>query len=175
MDWDTIRNELAQAVQRAFADFRAGTDSDQLYALCLSASEGGMGIGLNANTEFCFNEKLSSESLAEEITPQYESYLRWSPAEWGSEGIGDDGFQPLNDALTQAVLNDALDESSLEKLVDAMIAALCHFHEAQGDTLKGVTLFVTITDSDDTKAIEDQSAIIINAPDVGQALISRLG
>lgn len=175
MDWDAIRNELAKAVQQAFDDFRIGLHDGQLYALCLSVADDGMGIGLNANTESFFKENLLEESAVEEMTSQDEGYFRWSSAEWEFEGIGDSIFQPVNDALTQAVLNDTLKGSSFEKLIDAMIGALRLLREMQGDALKGVTLFVTLTDSDEAEEIENRSVIAINPPNVAQAFISRFG
>jgi hypothetical protein len=174
MDWDVIQNQIEQSVKRAFDEFVAENVNDQLYALCLSVSEDGMGLGLNGNNESCFDKKLSSESKFEEITPQYESYLRWSPAEWCFEDIGDDLFQPINDALTQAALHDGLDETDFVKLINAMIASLRRLRETRADALKGVTLFVTVTDSDEAKEIENRSATDINPSDVSQGFVSRI-
>lgn len=175
MDWDAIENELIQAVRQAFDHLRILTVHEQLYALCLSVSEDGMGIGLNANTDPFLNQKLSEERAIEEITLQDESYFRWSSAEWHFEGVGDEFFQPLNNALTQAILNDKRDKLSFKKLIAAMIEALSHLRDARGHALKGVTLFVTITDGDKAEAIENRSAADLNAPDVAQAFISRFG
>lgn len=174
MDWDAIENQLEQAVNRAFDDFFAENVTDQLYALCLSVSEDDMGLGLNGNTESCFDKKLCAEGEFEEITPQYKSYLRWSPAEWCFEDIGDDLFQPINDALTQAALHDGLDETDFLKLINAMIASLRRLRETRADALKGVTLFVTVTDSDEAKEIENRSATDINPSDVSQGFVSRI-
>lgn len=173
MDWGAIENELIQAVRQAFDHLRIIAVHEQLYALCLSVSEDGMGIGLNANIDPFLNQKLSEERIIEEITPQDEIYFRWSPAEWRFEGVGNEFFQPLNNALTQAILNDEGEEFSFEKLIDAMIEALSHLRDARGHALEGVTLFVTITDSDEAGAIENRSAADLNAPDVAQAFISR--
>ncbi|WP_082468227.1 MULTISPECIES: DUF4303 domain-containing protein [unclassified Sphingomonas] len=175
MDWEAIENQLVQAVRQAFDDFVAENGTDGLYALCLSISEDGMGLGLNATTESCFNEKLSSESAIEEITPQYKSYLRWSPAEWCFEGVGDDIFQPINDTLTQVVLNDELNDSDFLQLINLMIASLRKLRESQAKLLHDITLFVTITDSDESKKIENRSAVEINPPEVAQGFVSRIG
>ncbi|PZT91400.1 MULTISPECIES: DUF4303 domain-containing protein [unclassified Sphingomonas] len=175
MDWDAIENELIQDVRQAFDHLQILTVHEQLYALCLSVSENGMGIGLNANTDSFLNQKLSEERAIEEITLQDESYFRWSSAEWRFEGVGDEFFQTLNNALTEVLLRGEQQEPSFEKLIDAMIEALRHLRDARGHALKGVTLFVTITDSDEAEAIENRSAADLNAPDVAQAFISRFG
>lgn len=175
MDWSTIEEHLAQAASQSYDDFVVNNSIDDIYALCLSVAEDGMGIGMNANSETYFSEKLSAESDVEDTTPQYKNYLRWSPAEWRFEGIGDDVFQPINDTLTKMVLNDELDHSRFIKLINAMIGALRNLRELQDGALKEVTMFVTITDSDEAEEIENRSAISINPPDLAQAFVSRFG
>ncbi len=174
MDWQAIRNELSQAILRAFDRFHERLDEEQVYALCLSVSEDGMAIGLNANTESCFARKLSEERELEDMTPQYERYLRWSPAEWCFEGVDDAAFQGINDMLVQVVLGDGLGASGFHDLIDAMIGSLETVRSMRADSLQGVTMFVTVTDSDDAEAIENRSAIAINPPDIARYFVSRL-
>jgi hypothetical protein len=56
-----------------------------------------------------------------------------------------------------------------------MIGALRNLRELQDGALKEVTMFVTITDSDEAEEIENRSAISINPPDLAQAFVSRFG
>ena len=175
MNWSTTGENISQAVSQSYEDFVFNNSIDDIYALCLSVAEDGMGIVMSANSETYCSEKLSAESDVEDITPQYKNYLRWSPAEWRFEGIGDDVFQPINDTLTKMVFNDELDHSRFIKLINAMIGALRNLRESQDDALKEVTMFVTITDSDEAEEIENRSAISINPPDLAQAFVSCFG
>lgn len=173
MNWDDIESRMVPAVMRAFDDFVAANDTEGLYALCLSVSEDGMGIGLNANTETCFNKKLSSESDIEEITPQYQSYLRWAPAEWCFEGVGNALFQSINDDLSKVVLNEGIDETGFVNLINVMTKSLRSLRHGRGGILENVTLFITVTDSDQATEIENISAKELNPLDIEQLFASR--
>ena len=175
MDWRQVSHELCSAVERATADFEQLANDDRPYALCLVTADDGMSVGLSMNTEAGFRGKMTSEAEFEEMTPEYESYLRWAPAEWMYESWRDDQFVEINQVLGQAVLNDQAGgfDHYFEKLLETMTGALATLR-AGHDELRSTTLFVTITDSDEAEAIERHSSQVLNPAELHEAFLKHL-
>jgi hypothetical protein len=143
----------------------ASLEGQRLYAICLQTADDGMSVGFCANTEEGYAEKRASEAELEHMTPEYLAYLRWAPAEWRYEMFGDDHFADVNSDLTAASLNGGEDFSVyFDHLIDAMIDALTHLRAERAQALDGVTLFVTISDSEEAEAVEQRSANRLNSP-----------
>ena len=83
------------------------------------------------------------------MTPGYVAYLRWSPAEWRYEMFGDAHFAAINRDLRGQALNSEGDfDRYFATLIEAMTGALANLRSARQSALGGVTMFVTISDSD---------------------------
>lgn len=101
----------------------------------------------------------------EDITPDYAAYLRWAPAEWRYESFGDGYFAEINRDLTAASLSSSEDPPlPSDRLINAMIDALAHLRAERAQLLAGVTLFVTISDSQAAPALERRSVHRLNPP-----------
>jgi hypothetical protein len=174
IDQGFLEINLANAVLSAFAAFETEHGNKEIYAACLSATEDGIGIGLNINTEPYFTKRCAEENIESEMTPQEIRYFRWSPAEWCFEAIGDDLFQPVNSMLLQSSLQ-GFNAIELNTMTDIMARALRRLRDIYADRLQNVTLFVTVTDYDEAEEIENRSAILINPPGIAQAFVSRFG
>lgn len=165
MDWDAELEKLRAATIITVDTLTPLLDGQRLYAICLQTANDGMSVGLCANTEEGYAEKRASEAEIEEITPEYSAYLRWSPAEWRYEMVGDDHFADVNSDLTAASLNGSEDFSAhFDRLIDAMIDALAHLRTERAQALDGVTVFVTISDSEEAKGVERRSVDRLNPP-----------
>ncbi|MET3667221.1 DUF4303 domain-containing protein [Caulobacter sp. 1776] len=165
MDWDARVEKLRTATIAAVDALTPLLEGQRLYAICLQTADDGMSVGFCANTEEGYAEKRASEAEVEEMTPQYSAYLRWAPAEWRYEFFGDDHFADVNSDLTAASLDGNEDFSAyFDRLIDAMIDALAYLRAERAQALDGVTLFVTISDSEEAKAVERRSADRLNPP-----------
>jgi hypothetical protein len=102
--------------------------------------------------------------------PGYDTYLRWDTAEWRDELVGWELFEPAA-RMIEETADDG--DDSFEEHIDALIAALATLRSARGYLLEGVTLFVSVTDSDDSAAVEDRSAAELNPPEVAGPFLRR--
>jgi hypothetical protein len=165
VDWDARVEKLRTATIAAVDALTPLLEGQRLYAICLQTADDGMSVGFSANTEEGYAEKRASEAEVEDMTPQYSAYLRWAPAEWRYEFFGDDHFTDINRDLTAASLNGNEDFNAyFDHLIDAMIDALAYLRAQRAQTLEGVTLFVTISDSEKAKVVERRSANRLNSP-----------
>ncbi|MCJ9701845.1 DUF4303 domain-containing protein [Bradyrhizobium sp. SHOUNA76] len=165
MDWHAKVEKLRTATIATVDALTSLLKGQRLYAICLQTADDGMSVGLCANTEEGYAEKRASEAEIEDMTPQYSAYLRWAPAEWRYEIFGDDHFADINRDLIAAGANSNRDFSIyFDHLIDAMIHALAHLRAERAQALEGVTLFVTISDSEEAEAVERRSANRLNPP-----------
>lgn len=165
MDWNTEVEKLRTATLAAVDALTSPLSGQRLYAICLQTADDGMSVGFCANTEEGYAEKHASEAEIEEVTPEFLAYLRWAPAEWRYEMFGYDYFADVNDDLTAASLNGIENFSAyFDRLIEAMIDALAHLRTELAHLLDGVTLFVTISDSEKAEAVERRSAERLNPP-----------
>ncbi|WP_442678896.1 DUF4303 domain-containing protein [Sphingomonas sp. ASY06-1R] len=172
MNWEKWRSELRAATLSAFDEMSAGLKGEQLYAVSLQTDDGAMTVGLCANVEEGYAERMAAE--ADEFGAQEAAYNRWAPAEWRYEMFGDEVFDTLNADLREAIFDPDCDfDAHFSHLLDAMADALAHLRAERGPALENVTLFVTISDSDDTEAVEDRYATQLNPPHLAQAFLQR--
>lgn len=163
MDWIAIAGELRVATITAVDMLSSVLEGQRLYAVCLQTADDGMSVGFCANSEESHAAKRASEAEIEEMSPEYTAYLRWAPAEWRYEGFGDDLFADINRDLTaaSAASNDDF-ALYFDHLIRAMIDALAHLRAERAQALEGVTLFVTISDSEAAQTVERQSVHQLN-------------
>ena len=175
MDWTTIGAELTAAVDAATLALLDDPGSGDLYAIALSVAEDGMGIGLCWTTETHFRAHLASESQHETLSDDDAAYYRWAPAEWSHETWRDDLFAGINATVSAKAPDDGLSRRDFKRLIDVMIEALAALREAQSPALANTTLFVTVTDSEDSQSIENRSAAKLNPRALHQAFAARYG
>jgi hypothetical protein len=176
VDWIAITEELQAATVAAVDMLSSLLEERSLYAVCLQTADDGMSVGFCANTEEGYAEKLASEAEFEDVSPDYAAYLRWAPAEWRYEGFGDDLFADINRDLTtaSAASNDDF-AVYFDLLIRAMVDALAHLRAERAQALEGVTLFVTISDSEAAQAVERQSVHRLNRSTLAAEFGQRLG
>ncbi len=176
MDWNAKVEQLRAATVAAVDALTSVLEGQRLYAICLQTADDGMSVGFCANTEEGYAEKRASEAEIEDMTPEYSAYLRWAPAEWRYEFFGDAPFADINRDLTAASVNWNRDFSLyFDRLIDTMIDALAHLRAERTQALKGVTLFVTISDSEEAEAVERRSADRLNPPRLAGQFGRHLG
>jgi hypothetical protein len=178
LEMPTLIQPSAEAISTATGlavdDLLASLGGERLYAICLQTDDGGMSIGLCANTEQGYSEKRAEAEEAGDLDASYDAYLRWDSAEWRHEMIGTERFRQVEKDLW-----DALDDppggfdAYFDRLIEAMTLALIDVKKAQGERFADVTAFVTVTDSDEAEEIENRSAVRINSTEIAAAFRAR--
>ena len=91
IDFDALRRDIRTAAEATFADLQARYPGEVCgYALYSDSS--GITVCCAANTR----DQLAA---AQARYPDAAEMCRWSPAEWGYEGIGGSVFGPLSKRL----------------------------------------------------------------------------
>lgn len=170
IDWAEVREELRFAVQAAVGAIIETGEVADAYAIALSVAEDGMGIGMAWTTHAHYEDRVASE---DEATDEDLTYFRWAPAEWQEESWLDELFADVNDIVSDVAMDEGLDSKEMRKLVDALTWALAGLRETKGEALANVTLFVTITDSDEAEAVENRSAKALNSGALAEAFLGR--
>jgi hypothetical protein len=173
MGWDEVRVGLRAATIAAVDEVCAGLGDERLYAICLQTDDGGMGVGLCANTEEGFARARDEEAKVAADEAADDAYLRWSSAEWEHELVGWERFGELDEQLEALAEAPGGFTAYFDRLIDAMVDALAHARLERADALAGVTLFATVTDSDDETEVEDRSAERVNPPELAAAFLGR--
>jgi hypothetical protein len=177
MNWNDVGGKLRAATIASFDALQAEDESGDVYAICLLTDDGAMSVGFSANSEAHFVARRAEEAEEREMTASFEAYLRWDPAEYAYEDIGDDAFEQANAPLIAAATSDDGEGDNadvhLDHLIDAMIDALANLRAERGDALAKVTLFVTVTDSEQTEEVENRSAERLNPPELAAPFLRR--
>jgi hypothetical protein len=181
MDFTALRADIARAAERAFTELKARHRGEHFYAFALYTDDGAQTVVPAANSEEGFARKLALSGADETEYPHY----RWSTGEWLYDAVGDEHFRGISDRLNApgAAPSEEEDPSGeafgafKQGLLDAMTGALSDL-EARGFFGKGavreqVTLFASISDSDDAEEAENASARRLNPAPVLAAFLER--
>ena len=184
LDQQKLSVSIRDAARAAFGDLRRAHPHETFYAFALYTDDGWMTIVPAANSEEGF-KRASGDGDAD---PDERTYTRWATAEWAYEAAGDERFNAANDLLNapdQAMETADSDEAEElrhhrekgEALLASMVEGL-RLLDAEGFFGTGeergrVTLFVSISDSDEAEETETSSARQLNPPQVAAAFAGR--
>jgi hypothetical protein len=174
MDWDTIRESIHAAVLATFDELIVSAGDERLYVICLQTAEDGISVGAGANTEEGYSARCAFEAELEDMTPEYRSYLRWSPAEWRFEVVGDTHYAAVNRDLSVLLTDSDINFTAhFARLIQTMTDGLAYLRKERADMLTNVALFVTVSDSETAEEVERQSAGLLNPQSISNALLGR--
>ena len=157
-----LRTLLRDAAREHFTALRRKHPDEQFYAFALYTDDGAMTVEPAANSEEGF------ERQAEHGGEDEACYYRWGTAEWAYEaGAQGTSFEKVYKALNPP---DRCEDDDFgpfcEELHAAMIGALADLDGegffGSGKDRERVTLFISISDSEDLERIEDESAKALN-------------
>lgn len=174
IDFSLLRSEIAAAARCAFATVLKNHPDEQFYAFALYSDDAAMSVVPAANSEEALrrkaqNEKQDEGSPAPDAPPVESSgeWARWFTGEWAYEAEGGEHFDRVDDLLNAADnCADADFPAFRINLYETMIEALGEL-DAQGffgtgEQREAVTLFCSISDSDDAEQLENRSAEKLN-------------
>ncbi|PSJ36813.1 DUF4303 domain-containing protein [Allosphingosinicella deserti] len=171
MAWTDVAGALQSASATVVEGLLAPHRDEKLYAVALYAAEDGMSVAVAANSEEQYRAHLASEALAGANSPGDEVYYRWATSEWSLERWHSDLFAEANALIRGEDRRDF--DRYREALIEAMISALAGVRESFGDRLADVTMFVSVTDSDEAEGIENDSAARLNPKGLADGFLSR--
>ncbi len=175
---------IRDAARQAFGELRHAHPQETFYAFALYTDDGWMTIVPAANSEESFRR-----AAGDDMDPVERAYMRWATAEWACEAAGGEHFDAanalLNAAPEAAPTDEAADKAGeapryreegnalLASMVEGLRLLDAEGFFGVGEAREKVTLFVSISDSDEAEEIETSSARQLNPPGVVAAFAAR--
>jgi hypothetical protein len=165
LDSKKLRKLITAAAKRAFTEVREAHRDEDFYAFALYTDDGLMTVMPSANTEQGYQRAVKKYGFKKR---QEKSYVRWATAEWAYEGVGADAFNQVCDLINGQEIDDM--SAKANYVIGSMVGALKALDDkgvfGKGEARKKITVFVSISDSDDAEGIENKSAEMLNPPAV---------
>lgn len=180
-----MRREIAAAARRAFQTVVNNHPNERFYAFALYSDDAAMTVVSAANSEEALKRKARNEA-ENSPTQDLSGWARWATGEWAYEAEGGEHFDRVHDLLNAADLLGAEDDCDDREfpafkadLYNTMIEALGDL-DAEGffgigEQREAVTVFCSISDSDDAEELENRSAQKLNSASVYEKFKNRYG
>ena len=173
VDFPSLRSEIRDAARRAFGAVTSSRVSERFYAFALYSDDGAMTVAPAANSE----EGLARKAQEYGCSP-IPNWLRWSTAEWDYEYEGSEHFAAVHEILNvEYNCSDAEFEAFRAELYETMVQALGDLDAEEffgtQEMRETVTIFCSISDSDDAERLEDASARQLNPSTVYEKFKNR--
>lgn len=173
VDFPALRSNIRDAARRAFETVIENHPGERFYAFALYSDDGAMTVLPAVNSE----EALLHQARAYGCAP-IPNWLRWSTAEWKYEYEGSEHFETAHEMLNVAErCNDAEFEAFRVELYETMVQALGYLDAENffgtGARREAVTVFCSISDSEDAEHLENESARRLNSLTVYEKFKNR--
>ncbi len=202
VDFAALRAQIRDAAEKAFAEVRESHPGEQFYAFALYTDDGAMTVEPAANSEEAYQQKIrqaGATSASQQAYYRWET-AEWAyeavggnhfdgvydalnvPDRYGA-GAVEATVEPEEDENQEG--DEAFDEGEEDeeftafkgRLIQTMTEALRDLDSAgffgQGDERRKVTLFVSISDADQSTEIENASARKLNPEAVYEPFLRR--
>lgn len=179
MDWPALTNDITAAARQSFSTLLAQHGDEAFYAFALYTDEDCTTVAPAANSLEQYQATLAT---LEKPGRQERAYYQWASPEWAYEAWAWEPFQPISRQLHAARAAASSDATALAafkaQVHQAMTEALGRL---DGEGLFGryrqgphsAVLFITAPDADDTEAMEDRSARLLNRPEVCRTFLKQ--
>lgn len=165
---------IRDAARQAFGDLRRRHADETFYAFALYTDDGWMTIVPAANSEEGFHR------ATQDVTDSAEhGYYRWATAEWAYEAACGEHFDAANALLNappesgEARCHQEKGEALLASMVEGLRLLDAEGFFGTGPQREKITLFVSISDSDEAEKVETTSARQLNPPGIAAAFATR--
>lgn len=162
MNWKELTEKIGRSAQTVFQDLQQSHPEENFYAFALYTDSSAMTVVASANSTQALNETLDAE---DDKSDQTISYYKWSSSEWAYAAWKRGEFKEISKSLREDP--DRGDLKNFEKMLHgAMIEALKKLSDTgifgEGEERNGITLFITITDDNRSRSVENTSAKMLN-------------
>lgn len=163
IDPNKLQDAIRDAAKQAFAGIRRDHSDETFYAYALYTDDDFVTLSPSCNSEEALARKIKKDKLKSRFDL---AGARWGTAEWAYEAEGDEHFDVVQKALNSPEIGTTSDERSM--IVDAVVGALRELDSTgffgEGADREKVTLFMSISDSEDTVELENKTAKLLNPP-----------
>ncbi|WP_263265153.1 DUF4303 domain-containing protein [Pseudomonas sp. RIT-PI-S] len=178
MDWNILETRVYMAAKKAFTEIRKANENEHFYVFVLYVDSSVMSIAPAANSLQRLKQKIDFED-EENRTEENIAYYKWTSSEWGFEGYAGEEFEVINRDLredSERTNFSSFKENALITMAKVLVSLVKEgffkkFRQKSEDEV--VTVFVTVTDSDESEAVENLTAKLINDEEVYNYFISR--
>ena len=174
VDLHTFKAEVKAAAARAFTAIKGNHPDETFYAFALYSDDGAMTVNPAANSEQALERSVAAYGKRGKAML---GELRWSPAEWEYEDEAgdelDDAYDQLN-TLLEKVGDDEFErfrEAAYTAMVDALDELNTEGFFGRGKERAAVTVFFTISDSEDSERWERRSVKRLNPASVQREFV----
>ncbi len=173
----TLTELIFKASLQAFADWRAASPDERVFAFALSTIDDAIYVNASLNTEESHDRTIAKREL--EQSSAYALDAKWGPWEWENEYTGQLHFTSVDDRLKQ--MYDEMHEDAFAEfratVLDSMLQALVQLKDEGVVTNKGdstvITLFATIYDSFQADEMHRRSAQMLNSQQAAAVILLR--
>lgn len=175
MNWNELIQQIIQAARSSFSDLMLTHKDDDFYAFILYTDDDCYTILPSANSIQKLNEKILKRGIGD---PKRIAGYKWSIGEWAYEAWHDDEFSQICDALSEAsevASSDGTFSTFKENTHQSMIDALRALDQEGffGAIRKNIAIFISSSDYDESIAIENNSAKLLNSSDLYEKFVNR--
>lgn len=177
-----LRDAIATGVEATWRDIQRRYPGHAFYAFVLSTVDDAVFVAASANS-LQNHQKNCEEKGLEVGTPEEEHYC-WAACDWGDlEYVGADVFDPASSLMAEIIRWEEEDMEAVDwtrrrdgvfqAMIDGLGRAASSGVFGSEQERATMTLFVTIYDSFSAEEIEDESARILNSPEVYEQFRNR--
>jgi hypothetical protein len=174
MDWQKLTHTIREATRTAFHHLRHKYADESFYAYALYTDSSAMTVVPAANSRQALERTLTSD---EDLSDQMIRYYKWSTSEWAYEAWDCGAFADICRAVREDRDRSADFATFARSLRQSMINALKDLADEGFFGIErereNVTLFITITDDNRARDIENESARLLNPEIVYEKFFER--
>jgi len=171
MKWDNLIRDVVAASRISFSDLLDQHKGEKFYAFILYTDNDCYTILPSANSVEKYNEKILN-------SPEGMAAYKWYIGEWSYEAWKGDEFDKICKELSvasQLAYENGLFEEFKKNVHLCMINALLLLDREGffGHTKDDIVLFISSSEYDEAKDLEDRSAKVLNSPEVYDKFLKR--
>lgn len=170
MNWNELEDQCVRATVESIKKLLSENPTEVFYAFALYTDSSAMTVSLSANSEQSLKAILDSE---DDKSKENQTYYKWAASEWAYEGFNAAAFTDISKLLRESTARSNF-ITFKQNLIECLTQTLKRVkNEELNEYLKSSVLFVTITDDDDSEAVENASAKQINDEPIISYFVSR--
>jgi len=173
MNWEEFTKDVVAAARQSFSELLAQHGDETFYAFVLYTDEDCWTIVPAANSLEQYQAKMAR---LKKHDPQNLAYYKWASAEWAYEAYAAAPFNTICEQLSEASPKGKAAYATFKANVHAAMTDALKVLDREGFFGKhrdGAALFITSSDDDGAEAMEDNSAKLLNRPEIYEPFLKR--
>lgn len=182
-----LEHNIEQAVKKDMKKILKETGNEKIYAVALVTDSDCITLYLAVNTyefmekhdkEYLIDMDLSEEDI-KNLKEGSASLTQWLPDEWGYSDDDNSELAKISELLYENSESDEYDDEEYEEnqklFFETVTSAFKHLIEEKvfGEYSEKITYFISMSDDDRAEAIENNSAKLLNSPNIYETFLNR--